>query len=240
MEYKFKIKNYRLLPLGCFMGTTGNANSCVCRFDIDCDYPELDWFCTFENGGSYAVPIVNGECVIPYEVLVNSGTLRIGVYGTDENPEGPCRISTNLINVAVEQGAYNTESAEAMTPEADSWELFVNSRINPKLEEIDGREAARQSAELAREAAEVQRRIDSRNAVASAGNAADGALLAADSAALQGAEAQAAAENANIAADNANAAAAAVGPFLDAVGDIDTALDTILAIQDELIGGDAE
>lgn len=128
MKYNFKIQNGRLISGGWPYGFTGNVNTYICHFDIECSIEGIMWFCIFKQGESvYRQLIENGSCIIPQEVLKNPEPLYIGCYGTnaDNNIK---RVSTNLICFNIKHGAYS-ESTIPEVPTPDVWELLINKTV---------------------------------------------------------------------------------------------------------------
>lgn len=124
MEFNFKIKGDKLIGGAFLDGNSGSINVYSCSFEI----PENDnfiWICVFRNEkGTYQQAIVDGKCVIPQEVLGESGTFKIGCYGT----LGDKRISTNWLEFSVKEGAY-CEGTQPCEPTPDLWETLVMNSL---------------------------------------------------------------------------------------------------------------
>ena len=128
VEFSFKIKNDRIMQGEDLSGNTGNVNVYKCIFDIECEFPDLMWFCVFKQDDSvYRQLIEDGSCIIPYEVLTNPLPVYIGCYGTTAYEEIK-RVSTNLIQFDVRPGAYS-ESTAPEVPEPDVWETLVGRAV---------------------------------------------------------------------------------------------------------------
>lgn len=128
MEFNFTIKNDELKSVAYPKGVTGNVNTYMCIFDIECTIEGLTWFCVFKQGSKiYNQLIEDNMCVMPYEVLTATEPLYIGCYGTnaDNNIK---RVSTNFVYFEVKQGAYSEANApEAPTP--DVWEELIKKSV---------------------------------------------------------------------------------------------------------------
>lgn len=134
MTYRFLIDNGKLLPCAILSGESGNVNTYICEFEIHTDFPELKWFCVFARGDeAYVQELVESKCVVPFEVLKEPGAVQIGCYAINARGDEVKRISTNLVELDLEKGAY----CEALTPEIpeiDAWESLV-ANAAPKIGE---------------------------------------------------------------------------------------------------------
>ena len=84
--------------------TTGNVNSVVCNFSFDEGYDGLNVFAVFYRNETLnrMVELIDGSCIIPWEVLEEEGILYVGAYGTKtENNAVVKRITTNSVAVRV-------------------------------------------------------------------------------------------------------------------------------------------
>lgn len=126
MTYKFKIDNDYLAEEEYFDGVSGNKNIYLCEFDITCDESSAVWFAVFKKDEEiYIVPVNEGKCNIPYEVLENSGTVYLGCYAECAEES---RISTNWIPLAVEEGAYS-EGTAPQPPGEELWETLLKNSV---------------------------------------------------------------------------------------------------------------
>lgn len=158
MEFNFTIKNDKLTSVAYPKGVTGNVNTYICRFDIDCDISGLIWFCIFKQGDNvYNRIIEDNTCIMPYEVLTSVDPVYIGCYGTNSDDDIK-RVSTNFAFFDVKLGAYS-EGIIPDVPTPDAWDVYVNSKVNPLLDEIETAENARTTAEEERVSAENNRII---------------------------------------------------------------------------------
>lgn len=120
MEFKFKIDGDRLVGGDILCGNSGGINVYTCKFEI-LQEAEFAWVCVFKKGeDAYQQVIVNGECVIPEEILETPGSFFVGCYGTYPGK----RISTNWLEFALKNGAY-CEANAPKEPTPDFWETLV-------------------------------------------------------------------------------------------------------------------
>lgn len=86
----------------------GEYNINTCEFELSEEYTGLTNMAIFTNGtNTFKTMIVNNECVIPYEVLEDEGTLMVGVYGYEANGETLIkRYSPTPVAFYIEKGSY--------------------------------------------------------------------------------------------------------------------------------------
>ena len=120
MELNFKIQKDRLIAGSVLSGNSGNMGTYLCNFEIT-DNRDFLWLCVFKKGDTaYQQVIENDSCVIPKEVLEESGEVKIGCYGTKDG----MRISTNWLMFCVEDGAYS-DATSPQEPTPDVWETLM-------------------------------------------------------------------------------------------------------------------
>lgn len=125
MQYNFNIVNDKMVCDKRDAPLTGNVNTYRCVFNIEADIENLLWFCVFEREGrAYVQPILEDECFIPHEVLIREGAIKIGCYATNLKQDDYRRISTNWVYFTSLEGAY-TEASVPEVPEPDVWEELV-------------------------------------------------------------------------------------------------------------------
>lgn len=125
MQYNFNIINDKMVCDKRDTPLTGNVNTYRCVFNIKADIENLLWFCVFEREGkAYVQPILDAECFIPHEVLVREGSIKIGCYATNLKQDDYKRISTNWVYFTSLEGAY-TDASVPEVPEPDVWEELV-------------------------------------------------------------------------------------------------------------------
>lgn len=113
---------------------TGNVNSYTCNFNLDKDLDDLDVFSTFKSGDKvYTIKLSDDfSCTIPHELLTETGEISVGIYATNFGGEDFKRISSNWVNLAVNDGAYAEELTAPPTPTPDFWEVLA-SKMTPKI-----------------------------------------------------------------------------------------------------------
>ncbi len=184
MIYKFDISGDRIVLNTSASAVSGSTGYYKCEFCFSDDWTGLSKFAVFvQNDLTYTVEISQNSCFVPTEVISNTGTVAIGVYGSNVQTDNPVRISTDFAHIIVKEGAYRNCTAPSV-PAPDLWEVYFER-------------AAKEAERVAK----------------------DSGIAAAD---------------------------AAKQCFADTLGDIETALDTIIseqesiiAMQNNLIGGDA-
>ena len=183
MIYRFNVSGDRIILNTSASAVSGSTGYYKCEFCFSDDWSGLSKFAVFmKKDSTYTVEISQNSCFMPAEVISNTGTVAIGVYGSTVQTDNLVRISTDFAHIIVKEGAYR-DGTEPSVPSPDLWEVYFER--------------------AAKEAERV---------------AIDSGIAAAD-AAKQG--------------------------FADTLGDIETALDSIIseqeaiiAIQNSLIGGD--
>ena len=171
---------------------SGNTGTYECEFTFTGEWAELSAFGVFiTKDNAYSVPIIDGKCVIAAEALSADGVLDIGVYGTNGSDTDLKRISTNLVRVFIDEGAYR-DAAAPETPTPSAWETYAAeikklqqaaaSSASSALSSKTAAEAAQGKAETAQGKAEA-----AKSGAESAKNAAENAKTAAE-AAQEGAE----------------------------------------------------
>ena len=127
MIYDFIIKNDYLKTAEIYAGNSGSKNVYTCRFEIDGEYRSFIWFCVFRSEeNAYLQKLADNECTVPYEILKTGGSVQIGCYATDT--DGGKRVSTNWVNLYINEGAYCDATAPEV-PAADVWETLVSKTV---------------------------------------------------------------------------------------------------------------
>lgn len=104
---------------------SGNTGTYECEFTFTGEWAELSAFGVFiTKDKAYSVPIIGGKCVIAAEALSANGILDIGVYGTNGSDTDLKRISTNLVRLFVNEGAFR-DAAAPETPTPSAWETYA-------------------------------------------------------------------------------------------------------------------
>lgn len=86
----------------------GEYNINTCKFELSEEYTGLTNMAIFTNGtNTFKTMIVDNQCIIPYEVLEDEGTLMVGVYGYEADGETLVkRYSPTPVAFYVEKGSY--------------------------------------------------------------------------------------------------------------------------------------
>ena len=127
MIFEFTINNDYLKSAEVSAGNSGSKNVYTCQFEIDGEYRSFIWFCVFRGEeNTYLQKLINNTCMIPYEILKSSGSIQIGCYATDT--DGSKRVSTNWVNLYINEGAYCDATAPEV-PAADVWETLVSKTV---------------------------------------------------------------------------------------------------------------
>ena len=135
MNYSFDVKKDIIEPTCEISLYSGNINTYTFSVDMDEAWNEYIKFGVFiKNGRSYSVEMDNMQIIVPQEVLLGSGDVSFGIYGTNGEKDIK-RLSTNLITFKVIQGAYTTSDIPE-PPKADFWETILSKYI-PRI--IDGK-----------------------------------------------------------------------------------------------------
>lgn len=114
----------------------GEYNITTLEFDFSEEYEELTnmaVFSTCEN--SYKTPILNNQCVIPYEVLEETGNVLLGVYGYEGDEELTLRYSPTPKYFHVVKGSY-CEAGDPELPPKSEWEQVVEE-VNEAINEAN-------------------------------------------------------------------------------------------------------
>ena len=123
---QFKVNKNRIIRLDNELLTTENVNSVVCSFSFSEEYDDLDLFAVFyrDDDLNRFVQLVNGKCVIPWEMLETAGVLYIGAYGIKNTTDTvEKRITSNAISARVLKSLDSSTSANA-APSPDVWEQY--------------------------------------------------------------------------------------------------------------------
>ena len=122
---------------------SGNVNYYKCKFTFSDEWAELAKFAVFSRKDmTYTIEIKDGSCLMPKEVLEESGNIAIGVFGTNASETEYIRISTNPVTALVSTGAYK-EGDTPETPTPDVWEEYLKqiknaaANIIPYINESD-------------------------------------------------------------------------------------------------------
>ena len=105
--------------------TTGNVNSVVCNFSFDEGYDGLNVFAVFYRNETLnrMVELIDGSCIIPWEVLEEEGILYVGIRNKKtENNAVVKRITTNSVAVQVQD--LSSVVLPDAPPTPDEWTSY--------------------------------------------------------------------------------------------------------------------
>lgn len=124
----------------------------TCKFEFDSSWDGFNKTAVFysDSTDTKLVLLSNDTCVIPWENLVKTGILYIGVFGTKDTITRP----TNFVTHEIVQGAY----IEGTTPSEPTQDIYA--QILAKMEQFSSAENDRNTAEAERIASELQRKAD--------------------------------------------------------------------------------
>lgn len=132
---------------------SGSVNIYKCEFLLDSSWDGYSVTAVFSTGNrTVNMPVVDGVCDIPVEVLKPRAKFHVGIVGVDGDISRPSIYSDWI---QVEQGA-NANTAAGNAPEQSTYEAWM-SALDAKHEEWNASEQARQDAEAARTEAEKTR-----------------------------------------------------------------------------------
>ena len=128
MNYNFIVNNEIIRGRPDLRLYTGNTGTYTFEFEFDEQWAGLQIFVAFTgNSGTYISKAENNRVTVPRELLVNPGSCRFGVYGTNSSDDIK-RMSSNLIELEVVQGAYSDGTAPDV-PTPDLWETLVTKTV---------------------------------------------------------------------------------------------------------------
>lgn len=128
MNYNFIVNNEIIRGRPDLKLYTGNTGTYTFEFEFDEQWADLQIFVAFTgNSGTYVSKAENNRVTVPRELLVSPGSCRFGVYGTNSSDDIK-RMSSNLIELEVVQGAYSDGTAPAV-PTPDLWEVLVTKTV---------------------------------------------------------------------------------------------------------------
>ena len=153
MVFRFIVRGDRIEPEKDYRFIEGNKGSYEAVFDFGEEWEELGKLCVVRCGDKkYTTLITADSCLLP-ELVKNSA--KIGVVGCAslDGAELTTRISTNMLPIGVESGAYDSEKAEELKTAAEVWEQYLSEMESSRR----AAETASEVAEKAAEAAETAR-----------------------------------------------------------------------------------
>ena len=153
MQFKFNVRGDRISPGEEYLFIEGNKGSYEAVFDFDEEWDELAKLCIVRCGDvKYSRAIMGNSCLLP-ELVKNSA--KIGVVGVDAlDQELVTRISTNMIGIGVQSGAYDEEAAQEFSTAAGVWEQYLSEMEESRKAAEDAASEAKKSKDASAKAAE--------------------------------------------------------------------------------------
>ena len=127
-QLNFEIENQIITRTDSFQPVAKSQNYLRASFTFSDDWDGItDIKAIFRSGGNaYEVLLdEHGECIVPWEALTTSGTVRVSVYGGD-------RITANMARVTVLQSGYTGHATPTSDPTKDTYEALLE-----RMDEID-------------------------------------------------------------------------------------------------------
>lgn len=157
-QLNFEIENQIITRTDDFQPVARSQNYLRASFTFSDDWDGItDIKAIFRaNGKAYEVLLdENGECVVPWEALTTSGTVRVSVYGGN-------RITANMARVTVLQSGYTGHATPTADPTKDTYEALLE-----RMDEIDEDivEAVTEALTEAKESGEFSRVTSINNTV---------------------------------------------------------------------------
>ena len=128
MTYKFILNHEIIRGRPGLTLYTGNQSAYRFEFSFDKEWDGMQKFITFSDGdNTYVLPLINDSALVPSELLCYPGSFFFGLYATGEAEEIK-RVSSNIINVTVMQGAYSN-GTKPTEPTKELWEKLVSKSV---------------------------------------------------------------------------------------------------------------
>lgn len=113
VNIKFEVAGQRIVCVSETYIASGSVNCWECMFDFSEEWLGYEICAMFISGESkYAVPVENGRCIIPHEVL--KGTFGVSVYGISEE-EDYRRITSDIVYIDVFESGWTESELEETT-----------------------------------------------------------------------------------------------------------------------------
>lgn len=136
------------------------------KFEFDGEWEGLDKTLVIVSGNQrYNVPLLNDECVVPFEFYQIKGNVLIGLFGTDGEYQ---TLATGWLPIYVEEDSYEVGVEPENLPTPTQWDLYV-TEINELLRQCQASEDSCSEilsdiqglkTELEAEVAEIERKLE--------------------------------------------------------------------------------
>lgn len=219
MVFNFTVRGDKITPDEEYLFTEGNKGSYEAVFDFGEEWDELTKLCIVRSGDKkYSIPIFGNCCLLPE---LSKSSAKIGAVGVDAvNEELVTRISTNMLGIGVQSGAYDEETAQELDTAAQVWEQYLTEMENNRKAAEAAKEGAKAACSDAVSAKEEALKYagSAHSGAEAAGKSATDAKTSADNAATSEESAKTSANKATDAATDAQKKANSVlGMTADAV-----------------------
>lgn len=115
---------------------SGEYNITTLEFEFSNEFNGLTNQAVFSTcNGTYKTPILNNQCVVPYEVLEEPGQVLLGVFGYEGEEELTLRYSPTPKYFNVKNGSYK-KGNEPQIPPKSEWEQLVEE-VNEAITETN-------------------------------------------------------------------------------------------------------
>ena len=131
---QFKIEKNQITRLDKELLTTENVNSVECGFSFSDDYDGLELYAVFyrDSTTNCFVPLNDGKCILPHELLEDAGNLYVGAYGVKNTSSVvEKRVTTNAVAIRVEK-SLSSSTSPAAAPSPDVWEQYAATILGYK------------------------------------------------------------------------------------------------------------
>lgn len=134
MVINLSVKNQNLIKESEVIGVEMSQDYIQCKFVfLTADWNDTDRTAVFKNsknGKLFEVMLENDACMIPWEVLTDSGHVNISVYGV----KGTYRITSTIVSFSVEKTLFG--GLKGKDPSLTVYEQLLN-RLHEKADNIE-------------------------------------------------------------------------------------------------------
>lgn len=134
MLINLSVKNQTLMKESEISSVEMSQDYIQCKFTfLTPDWDNTDRTAVFKNsrvGKLYEAMLEDDQCIIPWEVLTNNGSVGISVYGTN----GTYRITSTIVSFSVEKTLFG--GAQSKEPSLTVYEQILR-RLHEKADSIN-------------------------------------------------------------------------------------------------------
>lgn len=136
---KIKVEDQQLILVQQPLVASGDVGTIRVEYDVDSFWEGFALSGTFYSKDKpqdiYEVPLVNGSCIIPWEVLQNKGYLYIGLVGVDATG---CIKTSETISYNIEKGAARgTNTSVEPTPDVYQQILVEQAKLSEAIVDLE-------------------------------------------------------------------------------------------------------